>query len=173
MRRLVTIKLPGTRAATGLVLIAGLIAGAIIAVLASSGMIRAAEATDTIAEEIERLEEAGGGRFRLGEVTLFDWDRVHIFAPYTPQDSIEQSLGFASPAIGRTAIEDRDDITLLVFMNKDEPVRIVAFPRDRGDFANAAAPSGLPQDKAVFRVEPDPQYPDWPLIRLAPPSPPP
>ncbi len=43
---------------------------------------------------------------RLKGHTGFEWDRVYIFAPYTPVELIDQALGYTWPRARTTGIED-------------------------------------------------------------------
>src|SRR5437660_8131334 len=61
-------------------------------------------------------DKGAGTVVHLASLTGFSWDRVHIFAPYTSQDTIDAQLGFAWPEAAATGISDSEGIALLVFV---------------------------------------------------------
>ncbi|SFL90669.1 hypothetical protein SAMN04487943_10535 [Gracilibacillus orientalis] len=66
-------------------------------------------------------------------LTSFDWDKALLFTPYSTQENIEEQLGadFKDPS----NIDIRDDIYLLVFLNKDKVVQYVEIARQGADFS--------------------------------------
>ncbi len=49
------------------------------------------EFTDSLRNERQWLRD--GGTLDLAKVTAFDWDRVHVFLPYTPHGMPERVVG--------------------------------------------------------------------------------
>jgi hypothetical protein len=75
-------------------------------------------AVASIEKDLSRHEEK---EIHLNALTDFDWDKAFLFSPYTPQESIDETLGvaFKDPS----GIDYRDDIFLLVFMKDDQVVQ--------------------------------------------------
>lgn len=90
---------------------------------------------------------------RMRELTEFQWDRMHVFGPYSSPDHIERELGFAWLPAASTGITDNDGISLLVFVRNDAVVRHVTQPRTPCDFAGASTGRYSPET-AVFRATP-------------------
>jgi hypothetical protein len=102
--------------------------------------------------------QQGNGDFIMIDVprvTQFTWDRVAIFAPYTPADKVREELGSAWPEAGR--IEKKDDFALLVFLDQGKVVRFVDLPRAAFDLAPAARKGGYSHSDAIFRCTKDPK----------------
>ncbi len=68
-------------------------------------------------------------------VMPFEWQKLYVFAPYTPIDDVEKALGFKWRAAKKTRINERDDITLLVFVIGRTVQDYIEHPRDAGDFS--------------------------------------
>ncbi|QQZ09989.1 hypothetical protein [Heyndrickxia vini] len=69
----------------------------------------------------------------LNSLTDFTWDKAFIFPPYTVQESINKQLGtkFKDPS----NIDKRDDIYLLVFLQKGKVVQYAEINRQHVDFS--------------------------------------
>ncbi len=69
----------------------------------------------------------------IKSLTTFDWEKAFLFTPYSTQEGIEEQLGadFKAPS----NIDIRDDIYLLVFLNKDKVVQYVEIERQGSDFS--------------------------------------
>lgn len=93
-----------------------------------------------------------GAPVDIRTVTDFDWDRLFVFAPYTPVAEMRRCLGFEWPEAGQSGIERRDDIALLVFVRGGRVVRALEFPRRSGDFSGVPGKEGLSPQQAVFEV---------------------
>jgi hypothetical protein len=118
------------------------------------------------------VQRAGETRkpLKLSETTDFAWDKVHVFAPYTPPEAIQKDLGFAWAEAGRTGIDSRDGITLLVFVKNKRVVRSLAFPRNRGDWAMIENHAGFTPAQAVFKVTAEEASPAWWVVSETRPS---
>lgn len=65
-------------------------------------------------ELAERLqEEARGGDPLLSEATDFEWDRVCVFPPDVPKETVDRTLGLDWGVVGGDTVDNRD---LLVFV---------------------------------------------------------
>jgi hypothetical protein len=104
---------------------------------------------------------------KLADVTDFAWDRLYVFPPYTPTAAIQRDLGFAWPEADRTGIDERDGVTLLVFVANRHVVRSVEYPRNRGDFAMIDHHAGFTPERAVFRVSREDADPAWWIVTEA------
>ncbi len=91
-----------------------------------------------------------GAEIDIAQATGFAWDRLHVFAPYTPASVIEGELGFAWPGAAKSGISGTDSICLLVFVANKQVVEQVKLARRFGDFAPAAGTYA--RDRARFRV---------------------
>lgn len=85
-------------------------------------------------------------------VMPFGWEKFFVFPPYTPVDDIEKALGFGWRTANKTKIEERDDITLLIFVKSRTVQEYVEHPRSKGDFSRLT--SGYPYSpvEAYFEV---------------------
>ena len=102
-----------------------------------------------LAEQIQAAAENGAsGVVDLPQLTSFEWDRLFVFAPYTPSSTVEKELGFSWTGSGR--IEAYDHFVLLVFVSAKRVVRFVEQPR-RTDFAPCWRVGGYSRSEAVFR----------------------
>ena len=86
-------------------------------------------------------------------LTSFSWDKLYIFSPYSPPESIDTALGKYWIGSRFTEIKSSDRISLLVFTKNGKVVRYLEFPRSRGDFSPAANESGYPMPLAKFIVD--------------------
>lgn len=88
-------------------------------------------------------------------LAAFEWDRLHVFPPYTSATTIQQELGFSWSEARR--IEKHDDFVLLVFLNRGQVVRFVDLPRDGADFADAFRKGGFTHSDGLFRCTKGPE----------------
>lgn len=88
----------------------------------------------------------------LNELTDFQWQRMFIFAPYTPIQKIHKSLGFEWDRAEKTNIHMRDDICLLVFVSNNRVVQYFEYPRNHGDFSEIHVERGFAPSEALFEV---------------------
>lgn len=77
------------------------------------------------------MEKESGKEIDLNQFTDFDWEQAYLFSPYTPQEDISRQLGiyYKDPS----SIDMRDDINLLVFLNKNKVVQYAEISREYGD----------------------------------------
>lgn len=90
----------------------------------------------------------------IRRVMPFGWTRFYVFAPHTTPQEIEDALGFKWGTAKKTGIQERDDITLLVFVTGDAPVvdEYIEHPRDLGDFSTLRAGYPYSPEEAYFEV---------------------
>ncbi|MCP4119330.1 MAG: hypothetical protein GY737_28830 [Desulfobacteraceae bacterium] len=88
----------------------------------------------------------------MDEINQREWDRLYIFAPYTPLTEIEAVIGTKVPsAVTKARVSERDDINLFVFL-KNENIQIaVAVPRKAIDIAVTREVQPVSRSAAVFR----------------------
>ena len=102
---------------------------------------------------IEQKETTGDPTFLdVRRVMPFGWESLYIFPPHTPIDHIERTLGFKWRKAKDTRIDERDDITLLVFVDGQNVQEHVEHPRDNGDFSMLRAAYPYTSDEAYFEV---------------------
>ncbi|TMU84104.1 hypothetical protein FGG79_18395 [Bacillus sp. BHET2] len=94
--------------------------------------------------------EKNKSEINLKSLTTFDWDKAFLFTPYSTQDGIEEQLGsdFNDPS----NIDTRDDIYLMVFLNKEKVVQYIEIERQGADFSIVEKGYLTPSDD-VIRIE--------------------
>jgi hypothetical protein len=83
----------------------------------------------------------------------FQWDRVHVFAPYSDKQSVEKELGFRWSGFSRTTIEVLDGVALVVFVRNGKVVHWYEHPRGKGDLAYLDNNKGYARSESKFRIE--------------------
>lgn len=80
------------------------------------------------------IRDKSESEINLKKRTTFEWDKAYLITPYSTstQEGIENQLGidFKDPS----NIGTRDDIYLLVFLNKEKVVQYVQMERQGADF---------------------------------------
>jgi hypothetical protein len=102
----------------------------------------------------EKGREGEDARVDIKSVTDFAWDKMYIFPPYATTESIRRTIGEDNSGVNAVNIEGRDDINLLVFIDKGKVVQYAALPRRLGDFSisNLRKQQGFTPGEAVFQV---------------------
>ncbi|MFZ7945979.1 hypothetical protein [Neobacillus sp. 19] len=79
------------------------------------------------------VENKSKSEINITSLAKFTWDKAFIFPPYTTQESIDEQLDvhFKDPS----NIDKRDDIYLLVFLNKGKVVQYAEIKRQKSDFS--------------------------------------
>lgn len=90
-----------------------------------------------------------GAVVSLADYTSFQWDRVHIFSPHTPAETVKSEVGKSVPYPHR----DSEGWCLLVFLSGREVVSAFEVERTSADFAHLFRAGGYSQEEAVFDVE--------------------
>lgn len=108
--------------------------------------------SDLLLDQINGLVEAakrGDQQVQLNQITIIDWDILWVINPYTQLNSLEKEL-FADSRIAATKIDERDDVTVLVFTSNNQIVGVVEFPRAIFDFSRLEVRKLTPMDR--FKV---------------------
>ncbi len=106
-----------------------------------------------IATIIKQKETTGDSTFLdVRRVMPFGWETLYVFPPHTPLNYIEQTLGFKWGKSKDTRIDEREDITLLVFVTGQTVSEYVEHPRSKGDFSMLKAAYAYTPDEAYFEV---------------------
>jgi hypothetical protein len=105
-----------------------------------------------ILASIIAAKQATGDREYLDVVRVmpFDWEKFYMFPPRTPIADIEKALGFKWGAAKKTRINERDDITLLVFVIGRTVQDYIEQPRDAGDFSRLKPGYAYPPREGYF-----------------------
>ena len=94
--------------------------------------------SDRFIKSFERSAQAAVGStnpvLTISSVTEFQWDKLFIFGPYTPEKKIHEQLGYNWAEAEKTHIDSSDTFHLLVFVNNGKVVRYFKLPRTIGDF---------------------------------------
>lgn len=109
---------------------------------------------EKLATAIQEGSDKGNARVDIKSATDFTWDKMYVFPPYTTTESIRRTVGEDNSGIYSVNIESRDDINLLVFLEKGKVVRYVALPRRLGDFSvsDLRKQQGFNPNEVVFEV---------------------
>ena len=96
-------------------------------------------------------------------VLPFGWEKMYVFPPYTPIDDVEKALGFKWRGAKKTRINERDDITLLVFVIGRTVQAAIEHPRTAGDWSRLRPGYGYTPREGYFEVieeetDPKPVY---------------
>jgi hypothetical protein len=89
-----------------------------------------------------------GAPIRLADYTSFDWDRVHIFAPYTPAEVIKEEVGSSVPF----PHGDSEGYCLLVFLSQGKIAAAFEAERKPADFAELFRKGGYSREDASFII---------------------
>jgi hypothetical protein len=96
------------------------------------------------------LEKESVKEIDLDPLTDFDWDKAYIFTPYTTQETINKQLGVKIK--DPSNIDYRDDINLVVFLEKNKVVQYIEIPRKYGDLLNENKDGITPSD-AILKIK--------------------
>jgi hypothetical protein len=84
---------------------------------------------------VREVERGPGHVFALADHTVFEWDRVFLFSPYTPRNEVEAALGFGWSGRFTSSIEDSDRVVLIVFVKDGQVVEAFDLRRSVADLA--------------------------------------
>lgn len=104
------------------------------------------------AEIKKKIDNKNTDSFSIKELTNFDWDKLFIFNPYTPDAVLENALGDESRKLKKVEMYSREDINLLVFVNDSKILQFFEFPRLSGDFDKVYRKEGFTPDNSNFIV---------------------
>jgi hypothetical protein len=115
------------------------------------------ETTAPVSESIGLVVSKGAGtRLVLAEQAPTAWDTFCVFGPYTTDDVIRKTSGVDAAADQAHDIARRDDIDLLLFIEKSRVVSAVPHPRSRGDFGPEVVGTCYARNDAVFAIRTPP-----------------
>ena len=103
----------------------------------------------------------------LGHLLPFEWEAVYFFPPYTTREEIYETLGFRWRGAAHTSIEERDFMTLLVFVKGRRVVHHIEHPRVEGDFSRLGGGQGYTPEEAYFEVVEEGWSEAWLVIEEA------
>jgi hypothetical protein len=86
-------------------------------------------------------------------VLPFGWEKMYVFPPRTPIADIDKSLGFKWRGAKKTRIDERDDITLLVFVIGRTVQAAIEHPIASGDFSRLRAGYAYTPREGYFEVK--------------------
>ena len=98
------------------------------------------------------VEKGPGTRLVLVEHTGFEWDKVCILGPYTPDDKVDSLTGIQGAAGQAYDIRSNDGINVLMFVSDTRIVASVAHARNQGDFGPEVAGKCYSREQASFSV---------------------
>ena len=102
---------------------------------------------------IEAKRTSGGPTYLdVVRVMPFGWEKLYVFPPYTPIDDIEKALGFKWRGAKKTRIDERDDITLLLFVIGKTVQASIEHPRNAGDFSRLRPAYAYTPREGYFEV---------------------
>jgi hypothetical protein len=108
---------------------------------------------EIVGSVIEAKRASGGPEYLdVVRVLPFGWEKMYVFPPYTPLDDIEKALGFKWRGAKKTRINERDDITLLVFVIGKTVQASIEHPRDAGDFSRLRPARAYVPREGYFEV---------------------
>ncbi|MGN8845975.1 hypothetical protein ACTQ5K_22385 [Niallia sp. Sow4_A1] len=78
------------------------------------------------------VKDKNSTEIELKSLTDFSWDKAFLFQPYSAQEDMSEKMGvnFKDPS----KLDYRDDIYLLVFLNKDKVVQYAEIDRQGSNF---------------------------------------
>ena len=133
-------------------------------VLAAIGLACSPPDSALEAQIAKAVAQGEGATLQMSRVADFDWDRFHVFPPYTPSQDVDQQLGFHWSAAESTGIHELDSITLLVFVRDSNVVAYVTLPRRDGDFSDIKHPGGFSREEAIFVVRREYRGEPWLVV---------
>ena len=116
----------------------------------------------SIAEAVDR---GPGTRLALAQSATFEWDRVCLFGPYTPDDEVDAVTGIADAAQRAFDVRSNEAINVLLFIQAGRVIESVAHPRRWDDFGPEVVGKCYSREQAVFVVR-RPPLESWGNIGL-------
>jgi len=128
------------------------IAAAVLSLLASCGQHNDSASSNTqLVDKIENAISSGDSVLDLDKVADFSWDSLLILNPYTHLDVVSAELNVDLSSAKESAIDQRDDINVLLFFANGQQVKLVEFPRISGDFADTTV-RFVARDSAQYEI---------------------
>lgn len=122
---------------------------------------------NSIHSEVER---GPGTSFSMVNLTSFDWERMHVFVPYSDASRINKALGFTWEDAESTGISLDESVSLLVFTRAGSVVYWLRYPRNYGEFeldADGDGSSSVSREDARFVISVIDRGELWRVIKLA------
>jgi hypothetical protein len=111
------------------------------------------------------LGDRDSGSFTIEEAIELEFDELLVFSPYTPMDEIRDALNENNASVEDSAIDQRDDIVVLVFRANGSIVQVVNFPRQELDFAGLGELSPISSD-TILKIAKNPADPDFIIVSV-------
>jgi hypothetical protein len=92
-----------------------------------------------------------GTSMSLSKLTDFKWDQVFIFHPYTPEDKIDQTLGFHWRNRVKGELEMNDRYNLMVFVCNGDVVQYARISKSEGNWTFPTT-NGFARGQDLFRI---------------------
>ncbi|MDX8377669.1 MAG: hypothetical protein R8L53_06555 [Mariprofundales bacterium] len=74
------------------------------------------------AERSKVCESGDNPKLSMEKVTTFNWDKLHIYLPYTPKSNIATSIGYEWNVLACTKSDIYDEWTQFVFTKNNEVI---------------------------------------------------
>lgn len=110
-----------------------------------------------ISNQLKEAIDSSADIINLDQVGSPAWSRFCVISPYSSNGDVENVLGFSWDADEKTSIQFSDQIVLLMFVDNNDVVSYVEYPRQDGDFAGFSPPCLSRENAKVVRVQED----DW------------
>ena len=94
----------------------------------------ATQTRDTLTDQLESSVET----IDLADIGSSDWERLCVLAPYSTNESAIAQFGFDWDAEGKTGIEQRDDVYIIVFADQENVLSHVEMPRQSRELINSS-----------------------------------
>ena len=123
-------------------------------VLILASLVLGACSADTPVSDAVRARAVAGGVVTLAEATGFQWDTVHIFGPYHPQERVCGALGATWSTCGQHVPAQGlpEGVFLTVFTRQGQVVHHELHPRSNGEYCTDSCALMLQKHQAVFKV---------------------
>lgn len=96
----------------------------------------------------EIIADQSSHEINLLQLTDFEWEHAYLFAPYTDQEQINETLGFEYN--DKSQIANRDDIYLLVFVKQNKVIAYAEMDRQQADFTAADNRALSPEHPSII-----------------------
>lgn len=86
----------------------------------------------------------------IASITPFEWDKLHLFSPYSTAEQIDKTPGFTDDI--KSFISTDDGIILFVFVKDKKVLQYMDYLKNT-DFNAVVNDSGYSQGEAVFILD--------------------
>lgn len=98
-----------------------------------SNIKRSTELEQDIQSAIIMVSDSSNSKIYINALVNFEWDKAFLIKPYTSEEEIEEQVGVKFK--DQSNISSRDDIYLLIFLNRDKVIRYVEIDRLKTSFS--------------------------------------